>query len=72
MVRSVRNPADPSMPLVPSQQEIMQCCNGSTGHTVLDEKTNLVVPRRRSHCNLDVLQACRLGCGPVDAIRLGS
>lgn len=45
--------------------------SGSAVHTVLDEKTDLVISRRCAHRNLDVLQACCLGCRPVDTIDFG-
>lgn len=45
--------------------------NGGAVHTVLNEKTDLAISRRCAHSNLDVLQACCLGCRPVDTIDFG-
>lgn len=68
MVRSVRNPADPTEHLVRITAMALQKL---TGLTVLDKKTNLVVARRRGHRNLNVLQARRLSCRPVNTVHLG-
>lgn len=46
----------------------MKECRGFVRHTVFDEKAHLLISRSSTHGDLDVLQACRLGCRPMDTI----
>ena len=66
-VMSVRNPPEP-IKLISRGR----CRRGSPAFspvlTILDEKTDLLIPGRRAHGDHDVLQTCRLGCRPMDTI----